>query len=125
MDLGPCELWTGGIKANGYGQKGIKRDGRWTGTQAHRWVYEQAHGPLPAGVEVDHLCRNRACVRLDHLEAVTLAENRRRRNARKTHCIHGHAYTPENTYIQPTRGGYSSRVCRACRREQWGRARSA
>lgn len=56
--------------------------GRWTQTTSHRWAYEDQVGPIPDGWEVDHLCRNRACLRPDHLEAVPLAENRRRRDIR-------------------------------------------
>jgi hypothetical protein len=63
-------------------------------------------------MELDHLCRNRACVRFDHLEPVTHVENVRRSpigNGAKTHCPQGHAYSPENTYQ------YSyGRICRPC-----------
>ena len=70
----PCWLWIGGQNGHGYGQ--VNRDGRlW---QAHRWYWEQEHGPVPEGLELDHLCRNRACVRPDHLEPVTRTENTRR-----------------------------------------------
>lgn len=76
-----CWEWTGGIRDNGYGGFSIKRaDGSWTKTCSHRWSYEDQVGPIPDGYEVDHLCRNRACLRPDHLEAVTLQENRRRRD---------------------------------------------
>jgi hypothetical protein len=68
-------------------------------------------------LKLDHLCRNPACVRPDHLEAVTARENTLRGigptavNALKTHCVHGHEFTPENTRMKGIR-----RVCRECQR---------
>lgn len=83
---------------------------------AHKWAYESIVGPVPEGMELDHLCRNRACVNPAHLEAVSRRVNQLRglsisaKNARKTHCVHGHPLTGENVY--EWRG---SRYCRACR----------
>jgi hypothetical protein len=82
----------------------------------HRWVYEQLVGPIPAGLVLDHLCRNPACVRPMHLEPVTQQENILRgqglaaANAVKTECSRGHPYTEANTYRRPD--GY--RDCREC-----------
>lgn len=69
-----CWLWDGHILASGYGQ--YKDRGRTF--QAHRWFWERVHGSVPAGLELDHLCRVRACVNPAHLEAVTHTENCRR-----------------------------------------------
>ncbi|MFI2348057.1 HNH endonuclease [Streptomyces sp. NPDC019443] len=75
---------------------------------------------MPEGTELDHLCRVRACVRADHLEAVTHRENTLRgdtipaRRAIKTHCLRGHPYNTENTYRSPK----NHRSCRSCRRER-------
>lgn len=76
--------------------------GRWSqrrGTKmAHRRIYELLRGPIPKGLTIDHLCRNRACCNPDHLEPVTFLENVMRghgpaaQNARKTHCPQGHPY---------------------------------
>lgn len=77
-----CWRWLGGVKANGYGMFAIKRDNRWTKANAHRYAYELFVGPIPDEWEVDHLCRVRSCVNPDHLEVVTLRENRRRRQER-------------------------------------------
>ena len=84
--------------------------------QAHRVAYEWANGPVPDGLEIDHLCRVRHCVRPSHLEAVTHTENLRRgngwsgRNVRKTHCPQEHPYSPGNTYTLK----HGGRRCKTC-----------
>ena len=80
---------------------------------AHRFAYELRVGPIPDGLELDHLCRNRSCVNPDHLEPVTHAENMRR--ARLTHCHVGHPMSGSNlAYISHgTRG--IVRACVACK----------
>jgi hypothetical protein len=86
----------------------------------HRVAYEALVGPIPQGLCIDHLCRNRACVNPDHLEPVTNRVNILRgetimaANAAKTHCVRGHEYTPENTLINAKTG---TRRCAACNRE--------
>lgn len=104
-DLGPCWLWTGAKQSLGYGTIGGGTDKM----LAHHVLV----GKPPKGLEYDHLCRIRNCVRPDHLELVTHAENVRRglRGQLVTHCPKGHAYTPENTRYWQNR-----RKCRACHR---------
>ena len=104
---GECLVWTGARNPDGYGRK--KVGGR-SAMLVHRLAYEVEVGPIPAGMEVDHLCFNRACVCIEHLEAVTTKVNAERRAARQTHCKHGHEFTPENTY----RGRRDRRECRIC-----------
>lgn len=113
-----CWLWTGTSTRKGYGT--IRIDGR--ATMAHRFSYEFHKGPIPDGLQIDHLCRVTCCVNPDHLEAVTGRENILRgnglsaQNARKTHCIYGHALAGQNLGIGH-RG--KKRFCRICKRAQW------
>lgn len=73
-DANGCWVWTGSLLADGYGNL---RDGAKV-KRAHRVSYETFVGPIPGGLEIDHLCRNRSCINPDHLEPVTRAENQRR-----------------------------------------------
>jgi hypothetical protein len=102
----PCWIWTGTTR-HGYGR--IYREGRLQ--EAHRWYYEQANGPIPEGLQINHLCRVPSCVNPDHLEPVTRAENVRRGYEANpvTHCRRGHEFTPENTILVP--GGKMCRIC--------------
>lgn len=107
-----CWLWLGCTR-NGYGSFNVRmRSG-----YAHRWAYEHLVGPIAAGFELDHLCRNPLCVNPAHLDPVLHRTNVLRgespaaANARKTHCIRGHEFTDENTYIVEATG---SRMCRQC-----------
>lgn len=92
-----CWEWIGARDERGYGRLG--HGGRGTGfSYAHRLSYEINVGPIPTGLTIDHLCRNTSCVNPRHLEPVSLEENIRRAKRYRTHCIHGHEFTPENTY---------------------------
>lgn len=102
-----CWIWTGALNNCGYGV--LRSDS--VMYCAHRFSYERNVGEIPDGLEIDHLCRNRACVNPEHMEVVTHAENMRRRVPAGT-CVNGHDYTLENT-IQRRDG---SRRCRACER---------
>lgn len=84
----------------------------------HRFAYRLIRGPIPAGLQLDHLCRNRQCVNPFHLEPVTQKENLLRgegiaaKNARKLICKRGHVLAGENLYLRPDGKG---RACKACR----------
>lgn len=110
-----CWLWAGGISSNGYGAFSVA----YKSIAAHRFAYQLLVGPIPNGLELDHLCRNRACCNPDHLEAVTHLVNQRRRPQR-THCKRGHEYTTENTYLKAN----GDRQCKECVRIS-SRARAA
>lgn len=87
----------------------------WSGREARR-LYIEVHGPMPDGWTVDHLCRNRACINVQHLEGVPHGVNVCRGDAGlhwklKTHCPKGHPYDTANTYVFK-----GSRNCRECNR---------
>ena len=119
---GPCWEWSKGLNANGYGTFHAQRRTH----AAHRHAWEILVGPIPEGLVLDHLCRNRACVNPDHLEPVSHVENVMRgygamaRHARMDTCKRGHEFTPENTYHYRT-----SRFCRACRKIREQKASTA
>lgn len=90
---------------------------------AHRFAWEAAHGPVPDGMELDHVCRNTLCVNPDHLRVVTHRENSVDHslspfaiNAKKRRCKFGHPFTPENTaWHKRPQDRNVSRVCLTCR----------
>ena len=91
---------------------------------AHRWSFEYAHGPIPSGMTIDHLCRVRRCVNPSHMEVVTNEVNVLRGrghtaiNARKIVCSAGHPFDERNTRIRPSTRW---RACRECNRLRWHR----
>lgn len=97
---------------------------------AHRLAWEEAFGPIPAGMCVLHTCDNRACVNIDHLFLGTYQDNaldmvakgrHGKPESKKTHCPQGHEYSAENTWLDRKRG---SRHCRECMRIRQRAART-
>jgi hypothetical protein len=114
-----CWLWTGGLNSHGYGRFYLSTPGHISrAVGAHCWVFTQHLGPIAKGLQLDHLCRNRACVNPLHLEPVTSRLNTLRgfnvcaNNSRKIHCLRGHLLTGDNLRILPD----GSRLCLACRK---------
>lgn len=110
-----CWLWTSGASPGGYG---VFRGHDGNSIMAHRFAYGELVGPVPEGMQLDHLCRVRLCVNPAHLEPVTQQENIRRGEGGKhwrikTHCPQGHPYEGDNLYVNPS----GRRECRVCRRE--------
>lgn len=105
-----CWEWTASTRNGGYGQFWLSPRLR----SSHRVAYEALVGPIPPGLQIDHLCRNRGCCNPDHLELVTQSENARRGipGQRSVQCKNGHPWSEGNTYTCP-RG---KRHCRTCRR---------
>jgi hypothetical protein len=108
--------WLGWGHDNGNGYRRGRHDGRVV--YGHRLAYELLVATIPDGYEIDHLCKNVACVAPEHLQAVPPYVNNMRsdslcaRRARQTHCNRGHEFTSENTYERPDRK--RSRMCRKC-----------
>lgn len=124
-----CLLWrTSGNYGYGRFVLGHQHQKATGSTAAHRWLYERWVGPIPDGLELDHLCHDpytclagtacphRRCVNPAHLALVTPEENKARSSKRVvTHCPRGHEYDEANTYISKK----GCRCCRACARERY------
>lgn len=115
---GDCWLWMA-RRLRGYGKFDLGN----TTAMAHRVAYELSVGPIPDGLQLDHLCRVRHCVNPAHLEPVTQRENILRSEApcavvmRTNKCKHGHEFTDENTYVTPA----GKRQCRVCIKDRLAR----
>lgn len=112
-----CWLWSASLMTTGYGQFVVYKNHH---IGAHRFAYELMVGPIPDGLQIDHLCRVRTCVNPAHLEPVTRGENMHRgiaiqrikeEAAARTHCKRGHEYTPETSF---RRERDNARICRSC-----------
>jgi hypothetical protein len=123
----PCWISDRAANAKGYTKSRYPHDrASW---YTHRLAYVLLVGPIPKGLQLDHLCRQPACCNPDHLEPVTARENLVRgetvtaREVATTHCPRGHEYTNENTYRRPDNP--NKRDCKECRRQrnrEWGRS---
>ncbi len=113
-NLSPCWIWQGAVQTRGYGTVG----GGSSKKLAHRHVRELLVGPIPDGLELDHLCRQPLCVRPSHTDPVTHRENVARGDspsaiaARAGTCTRGHV----DDFCRRPNGRVV--YCRACRRER-------
>lgn len=120
VEASGCWRWTANTLPNGYGRFWLNGEKRY----AHRAAYEMFVGPIPPGLQVDHLCRSRRCVNPAHLEAVSQRVNILRgespyaRRKRQDSCLRGHPFTEANTYVKPN----GTRRCKECHREAKRRA---
>lgn len=115
-----CWLWFGATHSGGYGVMTIDRRQRYV----HRLAYEALVGPIPSGLQIDHLCRTRCCSNPAHLEPVTVYVNAIRgvspvaANMNRESCVHGHALTGENVRLRSLKNGNTSRMCVTCIRDR-------
>ena len=114
QDGNGCWIWDRRLDRDGYGRIGIAH----RPYAAHRVSYVVFRAPIPDGMQVDHLCRVRACCNPEHLELVTTQENTRRGALARHACRRGHPRTPESTYVDP-QGNRSCRVCRRSAHRRW------
>lgn len=121
---GETGCWFSGLRpdSKGYAQVSESSSGHVRMLRGHRVTYEELIGPVPEGMELDHLCRVRACINPSHMEPVTHRENVMRGEgisasaAARTHCPSGHAYLPG---LVSSRG---TRYCPTCRKIWQARA---
>lgn len=118
-DFSDCWNWSGArSQRTGYGTFKVELGAY---VLPHRFAYEQLRADIPVGLQIDHLCRNRACVNPWHMEPVTARVNVRRShgvaaaNARRTHCVNGHPFDNRNTGLDAKRGKRWCRTCHALR----------
>ncbi len=111
LSIGDCWEWTASTNKWGYGQVMIAHRNR----GVHRYVWEQLVGPIPEGMQLDHLCRNRRCANPDHLEVVTPCENvRRGYKVRTSRCVKGH-----EDWVVTSQGRRQCRRCNADRQHEY------
>jgi hypothetical protein len=126
IDANGCWNWPQRLMPNGYGRISVGNERHYI----HRVAYATAIGSIRDGLEIDHLCRNRACCNPAHLEPVThrvnnlRSENFAGKRSRQLRCESGHLFDDANTYIAPN----GTRKCRACRtvvrRESYARVKA-
>lgn len=112
---GDCLIWPGATNSSGYGCVGGGKRGYTL--LAHRVVFTEEVGPIEDGMTVDHLCNNKLCMNVFHMELVTVSENSLRQKQRQTHCKYGHPLSGDNLRLNKKKTGYVHRVCRACQRD--------
>lgn len=114
VDDGGCLIWQGARNSKGYGSMAAGVKGK---TQlTHRAVYQLTVGPIPPGLTIDHLCMEKLCLNVQHMEVVTRSENSRRKITAQTRCKRGHELAGGNLRLTHRANGRTHRVCRECAR---------
>ncbi len=103
-------LWTASTDKDGYGVFSIGRQS----LRAHRFAFGLRHGDPAAAVQLHHLCEQPGCVNPDHMVLLSAKAHKHAHTDQITHCVRGHAYTQENTYLRQN----GMRGCRACARQR-------
>jgi hypothetical protein len=107
-----CWLWTSRLFSNGYGNMGVRENGRCKNKLVHKVTWERFNGPVPGGKELDHfVCDTKRCCNPFHVRPVTHLENLKRRTDKITACPHGHS----NYAARPDNGRRRCRTCDANR----------
>lgn len=124
LESSPCWEWIASKSIQGYGNIRINKQL----VRTHRFIYEYYHGTICPDLQINHKCKNKKCCNLLHLEQVNAQQNcnysrkeyllglkkRIHRNSKKTHCMHGHEFTEENTHMRTD----STRRCKICHRRR-------
>lgn len=113
-----CYISTYSVASHGYAQIGWKSDKSMTGTTAHRAAWVHAHGQIPEGMTVDHVCKNRTCVNVEHLRLLSNFENARRTSGRdwpEGQCAQGHP----NSELRVLSGRTRCRLCANAANQSW------
>jgi HNH endonuclease len=116
-----CIVSNYSVGSHGYSQIGWQESGARMLLLGHRAAWIAAYGAIPDGLTVDHICRNRKCINVDHLRLLTNLENARDNGfASRTHCPLGHPYDEANTYRSPSGGRTrrNGRKCRTCAKQR-------
>ena len=120
-----CHISTYSVGSHGYAQVGWHEDGLRTVTLCHRVIWYAEHGPIPEGMTIDHMCKQRKCVRIDHLRLLTNYENARRTAGRDWplgQCINGHP----NKHLGNVSGRTHCTICAAeWQRTYWMKKRAS
>lgn len=119
----PCYIWLKALRSKVclYASYTYMMGAYKNTVMVHKYLYELQYSRVPIGLVLDHLCNNKNCINIEHLEVVTYSINTQRgftrgrnhKNSLKTHCPQGHEYTKENTTIFK-----NGRLCKTCKRNK-------
>jgi hypothetical protein len=117
-----CHISTYSVGSHGYAQIGWHEDGHRFVMLAHRVLWTAMMGPIPEGYTIDHVCKTRKCINLDHMRLLSNFENARRTHGRDWplgQCAQGHPNSALKSYPNGKRGEVLA--CSICMKEHWTR----